>query len=224
LSYAWLIKEGLTNGFADQTIDIILIFCIISGILIITSNNPIVSVLFLIGLFLSIAVYLILLGMNFIGLSYLLVYVGAISILFLFILMLINIRVSELLSPNYNTITLAIIIGIAFNFSFNNVIPSSLIDYKDSLIKYIGEILWNMFITLKNNDLYYSSSNVWDGNIVNMDHINTLGSVMYTNYSIWLIISALILLLAMVGAIVITLKSDNNDDKTESVYDVNTTN
>jgi NADH-ubiquinone oxidoreductase chain 6 len=79
--------------------------------------------------------------MNFIGLSYLLVYVGAVSILFLFILMLINIRVSELLSPNYNTITLAIIIGIAFNFSFNNVIPSSLIDYKDSLIKYIGEML-----------------------------------------------------------------------------------
>jgi NADH-ubiquinone oxidoreductase chain 6 len=220
----WLIKEGLTNGFADQTIDVILIFCIISGILIITSNNPIVSVLFLIGLFLSIATYLILLGMNFIGLSYLLVYVGAVSILFLFILMLINIRVSELLSPNYNTITLAIIIGIAFNFSFNNVIPSSLIDYKDSLIKYIGEMLWNVFTTFKSNDLYYSSSNVWDGNMVNMDHINTLGSVMYTNYSIWLIVTALILLLAMVGAIVITLKSEDTDEKTESTYDINTNN
>ena len=45
-------------------------------------RNPIVSVLFLIGLFLSISCYLIIIGINFIGLSYLLVYVGAVSILF----------------------------------------------------------------------------------------------------------------------------------------------
>ena len=51
------------------------------GILVIISKNPIVSVLFLIGLFLCISCYLILTGLNFIGLSYLLVYIGAVSIL-----------------------------------------------------------------------------------------------------------------------------------------------
>lgn len=50
------------------------------------------------------------LGINFIGLSYLLVYVGAVSILFLFILMLINIRISELATENNNSVSLAVII------------------------------------------------------------------------------------------------------------------
>jgi len=52
--------------------------------------------------------------MNFIGLSYLLVYIGAVSILFLFILMLINVRVSELQAETSNSLPLAIIIGICF--------------------------------------------------------------------------------------------------------------
>jgi len=72
----------------------------------------IISVLFLIGLFLNISGYLLILGINFIGFSYLLVYIGAVSILFLFILMLINIRISELTSNNKNSISLAIFIGI----------------------------------------------------------------------------------------------------------------
>ena len=75
----------------------------------IVCRNPVVSVLFLIGLFVSIAGLLILIGYNFIGLSYILVYVGAVSILFLFILMLINIRISELLSETNNDIPLAIL-------------------------------------------------------------------------------------------------------------------
>ena len=86
------------NGFFTIYLDIIIILSILSGIFIIISKNPIVSVLHLIMLFSSVSCYLIFLGIKFIGLSYLLVYVGAVSILFLFILMLINIRVSELIS------------------------------------------------------------------------------------------------------------------------------
>jgi NADH-ubiquinone oxidoreductase chain 6 len=65
-------------------------------------------------------------GLNFIGLSYLLVYVGAVSILFLFILMLINVRVSELLSETSNSIPLAIIITVAFNYPVYNILPYSM--------------------------------------------------------------------------------------------------
>jgi len=90
------------------------------------SKNPIVSVLFLIGLFLNIAGYLMMLGMNFIGLSYLLVYVGAVSILFLFILMLINVRISELTSDSSNSIPLAIIIGVFFNITLYKLLPSNI--------------------------------------------------------------------------------------------------
>src|SRR5579871_5215570 len=94
--------EIYSNGYNSEILDIICLFSILSAIFVIISKNPIVSVLFLIGLFGGISSYLIMLGLSFIGLSYLIVYIGAVSILFLFILMLINIRISELQSNTSN--------------------------------------------------------------------------------------------------------------------------
>src|SRR3982750_3304293 len=107
----YVFNEIFTNGYRVEALNIISIISVICGTLVIISKNPIVSVLFLIGLFLSISLYLILLGLTFIGLSYLLVYIGAVSILFLFILMLINVRISELLIDSINSIPLAILLG-----------------------------------------------------------------------------------------------------------------
>jgi NADH-ubiquinone oxidoreductase chain 6 len=106
----FILNEIITNGMNHYVLNIISLISISFGILVIVSKNPIVSVLFLIGLFISIAGYLMMLGINFIGLSYLLVYVGAVSILFIFILMLINVRISELVTENNNSVPLAIII------------------------------------------------------------------------------------------------------------------
>ena len=109
------------NGFFTIYLDLIVILSILSGIFIIVSKNPIVSVLHLIMLFSSISCYLIFLGIKFIGLSYLLVYVGAVSILFLFILKFINIRVSELISNTNNNIPLAILAILAIFIPYNNI-------------------------------------------------------------------------------------------------------
>src|SRR5882757_1131464 len=119
----YILIETYTNGYRVETLDLISLISVLCGILVIVSKNPIVSVLFLIGLFLSISTYLMVLGLNFIGLSYLLVYVGAVSILFLFILMLINVRISELLSNTSNSIPLAIIIIISFNYPVYQILP-----------------------------------------------------------------------------------------------------
>src|SRR5579875_1155340 len=119
----YIIKEVSFNGYKEINLDILYIIAIAFGIFVIISKNPVVSVLFLIGLFLCISVYLILTGLNFIGLSYLLVYIGAVSILFLFILMLINVRISELLIDSVNSIPLAILVGGFFNYFVNNVLP-----------------------------------------------------------------------------------------------------
>ena len=116
--------EFFTNGYQTGLLDLLSLVCIFSGILVITSKNPIVSVLFLIGLFLSISCYLIALGLNFIGLSYLLVYVGAVSILFLFILMLINVRISELSNETSNSLPLLIFgLGLGLSFPTDNLSP-----------------------------------------------------------------------------------------------------
>src|ERR1700712_1061319 len=122
----FLLNESVTSGSNYVVLDFISLASIICGILVIISKNPIVSALFLIGLFLSISSYLIILGINFIGLSYLLVYVGAVSILFIFILMLINVRISELLSNTSNSIPLAIIIVISFYSTLHPTIPYSI--------------------------------------------------------------------------------------------------
>src|ERR1700739_564146 len=132
----FIINEAFTNGYKAEILDIITIVSIVSAILVIISKNPIISVLFLIGLFLSIASYLMILGINFIGLSYLLVYVGAVSILFLFILMLINIRISELLSDASNSIPLAIIIAIAFNYPIYQILPYSIATFNSYTIDF----------------------------------------------------------------------------------------
>ena len=181
------------QGFFIIFLDLIIILCILSGIFIIISKNPIISVLHLILLFSSVACYLIFLGIKFIGISYLLVYVGAVSILFLFILMLINIRVSELISDTNNNIPLAILVILAFFIPYNDLLPGT---------------KTNFYFEFENIDKYipFVSSNNWDSNMTDITDIISIGNVMYTNYSIWLMITSIILLLAMVGSIVITIK------------------
>lgn len=194
------------NGFSTTFLDLIAFIAIFSGILIIITKNPIVSVLYLILLFACVACYLISIGIKFIGISYILVYVGAVSILFIFILMLINIRVSELISDTNNSIPLAIIVIVAFFIPFSNLVPNTHSNFSLENSFELNKILDSITNT---SQISYVSSNSWDSNLVDISDIISIGNIMYTSYSIWLIITSLILLLAMVGSIVITIKQKN---------------
>jgi len=220
----FILNETFTNGYNVEILDIISLISILCGILVIIIKNPIVSVLSLIGLFFSIASYLMLLGLNFIGLSYLLVYVGAVSILFLFILMLINVKISELLSNTSNSIPLAIIIVISFNYLVYEILPESIGTAGSQTINLHKRLNdeWRQIQldnSNMNNYLQYAEQNkdnicyvtgrLWDNNLSESSHITSIGNIMYTSYSIWLILTSIILLLAMVGAIVITIKQKN---------------
>lgn len=209
----YLINEIYTNGSISNILNIISLIAVISGIFVIISKNPIISVLFLIGLFAGISSYLIILGLTFIGLAYLVVYIGAISILFLFILMLINIRVSELQGNTNNSILLSILIGIFFSYTFFELAYYNLgsTTSKNNLDIYLNLNTSSKknLLNAENNPVLFVTSNTWDGNLAENSHITAIGNIMYTNYSIWLIIASFILLLAMVGAIVITMKQKN---------------
>jgi NADH-ubiquinone oxidoreductase chain 6 len=202
-----LLYETYTNGYFTLILNILALLAVLCGIFVIIINNPITSVLFLIGLFANISFYLMLLGLTFISLSYLIVYIGAVSILFLFILMLINIRVSELQSNNSNSISLSILISICLYYPLYQLIPNSL-----TTLSYFKNIFYtsidqnNVYDT--NDNIYFVTSKIWDGNLGETSHITTIGNIMYTNYNLWLILASLILLLAMVGAIVITIKQE----------------
>ena len=188
---------NISYGFNINFLYLITSVSVLSGILIVITKNPIVSVLYLILLFSSISCYLIFIGIVFIGLSYLLVYVGAVTILFLFILMLINIRVSELIGDTNNNIPLAIITILAFFIPISDILPSS--DNKK-------DIYSTLLLINKEEKISYVSSSNWDNNMVDISDITSIGNIMYTSHFIWLIITSVILLLAMVGSIIITIK------------------
>src|SRR6266576_3536927 len=101
------------------TINFLALVTILCAILSITSKNPVVSI-----------IYLISIGINFIGISYIVIYVGAIAILFLFIIMMINIKLSDILEtgPQYNkNLPLSIAIGSIFIFILFTLITLSMI-------------------------------------------------------------------------------------------------
>ncbi len=231
-----ILIEHITNSFKDESLFLIFLISILCAIYVVISKNPILSVLFLIGLYLSISGYLVLLGLTFIGISYLLVYVGAVSILFLFILMLINIRISEIITDTNNSIPLALLISsfIFINIYYilpynNNMLENFIYNFLSLIIKNYNdnnnEILYtdiNFYNLINKNDevlyedinynnsitdeILYVTSNTWDEVLIEISHITNIGNIMYTSYSIWLIITSIILLLAMIGSIAITIK------------------
>lgn len=186
-------------------LDLLAFGSVLSGILVITSRNPVISVLFLISTFVNVACYLILLGINFIGLTYLIVYVGAIAILFLFVIMMLNIKLVELQdsSEDYsNPYPLAFVLGTLFvsglsltNSSISKFDLPSIFD-SINLLSFKSDVLETLTVSHSN----------WDSVFVSMDQINSIGQVLYTSHALFLIIASMVLLLAMVGPIVLCLK------------------
>ena len=130
--------------------------------------------------------------------------------------MLINIRISELQSNTSNSIPLAIAIAISFNYPLFQLLPYNVAIFNNYYN--LNSILYNISlnqdnkkvnINTYNENIQFVTSNIWDGALVENNHITSIGNVMYTNYNVWLILASLILLLAMIGAIIITIKSSH---------------
>lgn len=197
--------EYYFSGYNEESLTALSMMAVLLGVTVITSKNPMNSLFFLIGLFASISLYLSLIGLTFIGFSYLIVYIGAVCILYLFILMLISIRASELYCDNFNGAPLAMYIGIFWNYSLFKSLPEPI---RMDILR-----LFYYYITLNDRikgNVMFISSNDWEGLFTETSHISTIGNILYTSYNIWLFLSSLILVLAMVGAIIITIKQDND--------------
>lgn len=211
-------------------LDFLALGAMLSGILVITSKNPVISVLFLISVFLNVAGYLVLLGIGFVGISYIIVYVGAIAILFLFVVMMLNLQLAELSatgSEYTQNLPLGGIVGSLFLFELVSILPFSFKGLSTFNLANVfseaslGGINWlNMhFIssTDNNNDVHqvFDIPCAVDSNFVNYLQIQSIGQSIYTYGSIWLILTSVILLLAIVGPI--TLSMNNSADSTNHV-------
>ena len=172
-------------------IDILAFTTLFSSLLVITSKNPVISVVFLISVFLNAAGYLILTGINFLGISYIIIYIGAIVVLFLFVIMLLNIDFEDLQvtgSQYSKNLPLAGIISFMFIYEFVNILPFTIND-----VSIINNILY--FFTNLNSTLFISSANfstvyktvnplLADTSFVNFTQIEAIGHYLYTYGSI----------------------------------------
>lgn len=209
-------------------IEILSLGAILSALLVVTAKNPAISVLFLISLFMNISGYLVLQGLGFVGISYLLLYIGAIAILFLFVVMMLNIHIAELnaLSNEYNqNIPLSFFLVFLLLLELLNFLPfkSNGEFIKINPFKIFNDIQVG-FLNTMNTILegfgfnkIFNSTNVYmtfninpDSNFATLLDVQSIGFTLYSFCSIWLFIASFILLLAMIGPIVLTLTTPNN--------------
>lgn len=164
---------------------------LISGLLVISSTNPVHSVFALVLAFSNSCFLLLMLGVEFLGFLLMIVYVGAIAILFLFVVMMLNVRLVEIMDNATRYVPAGLIIGIIFLLQL-------LIITDEQLISANANTVWNI--------LEYSEYPLHvEGKIYNWINTTLLGSYLYTEGWIYFLISSMVLLVSMVGAIVLTL-------------------
>ena len=161
------------------------LIAIISAIMVTVSKNTVHSVFFLILDFISISCLFIMIGAEFLGMIMLIVYVGAVAVLFLFVVMMLNVAQQKnqwLLSEGSSGhIPIGLIISVLIFFE---------------LIIVIGG--WKYKPDLFNTN----NSNISNG----LSNTHSLGQVLYTDYIHLFQISGMVLLIAMIGAIVLTFR------------------
>lgn len=164
---------------------------LIASIMVINAKNPVHSVLFLILVFLNSAGLFMLLGVEFLAITFIIVYVGAIAILFLFVVMMLNIKLVELNENMLRYLPIGALIGLIFLFEIFLVLENNLV---------------KLNYTIDSNNLNIN----WDSKLTSFTNIELIGNILFTNYSYLVLVASLVLLVAMIGAIILTLYIQTN--------------
>jgi len=172
------------------------IITVISSVMVIVSKNPVHSVFFLILAFFNATGLFVLMGAEFLAMMLLVVYVGAVAVLFLFVIMMLNIDFASLRTGMIKNASLGLLIGGIL----------------------LGEIIFS-FIGMK-----YGIGNEPGLELFvklgEEENTRALGKVLYTDYIYLFQCAGLILLVAMVGAIVLTHRKRDNVKKQDAIKQV----
>jgi len=194
---------------------------LMSAIMVVIVQNSLYSIFFLISAFINATCLLIILEVDFIALIFLIIYVGAVAILFLFVIMMINIREYKKVLSNFSIKFIIVsIIGLIFLLGIFTIFFYDFVwDFTPQNIIFILSLL---------NDLFGTDTPLWEfitqlpknsANISGSEYINylqlihmsnnmeALGQLLYTYFVSYFILSSLVLLVAMIGAIVLTIHS-----------------
>ena len=156
---------------------------LLSSLMVISTKNPVHSVLFLILAFLNAAGIFVILHAEFLAMILIIVYVGAVAVLFLFVVMMLDFKTSLEKDNILQYMPIGLLIGLVF-------------------IAELVIVLINTRLDLSNIQIL---SNPLD-NFSDQSNTEAIGSILYTNYVLYFQLSGVILLVAMVGSIVLTLR------------------
>jgi len=162
---------------------------VFASLMVTVSRNAVYSVFFLILVFISISILFIMIGAEFLGMIMLIVYVGAVAVLFLFVVMMLNI--TEQLTERSSRK------GLINNISVGSII--GVIIFLELLVVVGGWKYKGTFVPLSAINLNLDISNT-----------HALGNILYTDYIHLFQISGMILLVAMIGAITLTFSKREN--------------
>jgi len=173
------------------------IIAVFAAVMVTVSRNTVYSVFFLILVFISISILFIMIGAEFLGMIMLIVYVGAVAVLFLFVVMMLNI--TEQLTKRSSRR------GLINNISVGSIV--GIIIFLELLVVVGGWKYKGTFVPLSATNLNLDISNT-----------HALGNILYTDYIHLFQISGMILLVAMIGSITLTFSKRENI-KRQSYFD-----
>ena len=160
---------------------------VFSSFMVIVSRNTVYSVFFLILVFVSVSVLFIMIGAEFLGMIMLIVYVGAVAVLFLFVVMMLNVTERTTKRSTRK--------GLINNISVGSI---------------VGAIIFLEIIVVIGGWKYKSNFDSLTAVNSGLTNTHALGNILYTDYIHLFQISGLILLIAMVGAITLTFSKREN--------------
>ena len=165
----------------------ILSIIITSSIVVISARNPIHSIIGLIAVVINIVILSLLLEAEYLALIFVAVYLGAVTVLFLFIVMMLNLKSEDYSKEIIYSLPIAFSLGAIFlYFLYTSVINQNGVDAEYAWIFSEGVFL----------DWYSIQENV--------SNIDLFGTILYTDYAPYLLIVGVILLIAMIGAVILT--------------------
>lgn len=185
---------------------LLFIIIILNSFFVIISKNIITSIINLISIFISVALSLILIGAEFLGVLFIIIYVGAILILFLFVIMLLNLRIVEVYNASINKMSTGILFGVYFFIIF------FIISHE------------NFYLQFFYNDNNLTNLNTFQFQLIDSNtNLELLGDSFFNIYDFFIIYVGILLLLAMIGAMHISLNfyADNYVNKTSTILSLN---
>lgn len=170
---------------------------IFSSIMIVLTRNPIFSVLFLILSFFNISALLFLLELEFLPIIFLVVYVGAVAVLFVFVLMMLNTKIAVLKENTAHYLFIVIFLLLIFCFELFIAFHSEFTPLRKQEIHI--EFLDELCLTLNSSFEFYS----W---FCKQSNVFFVGYLLFTTFCYLFVLVGFVLLVAMIGAIVLTLQ------------------